>query len=354
MTTRSRPITQGSMPRVAVIGCGAAAREFCLPVLSKHPNFRKSVVIVDSLASQAQAVASEFGIQNHCTDFQDLPCEVDAAIVMTPHHLHAEHSIHFLKLGKPVFVEKPLGMTGEEVTQMLAAASSGNTILMVNNCRRLFPSYRRVRELLHSGDYGKIRRITINDGSPFDWNSVSAFYLRDAQKARGVFLDRGAHTVDLVCWWLSDTPQLIGARYDNWGGAEALMKVELSCEQAPVQLAFSRLYKLENCYTVECEAGEIRGRLFNTSTIELVRDGRAQSVRAGKPRLYHEYPRQLLENFIEVVQGIATPLFTAADVAPSIALIDDAYQQATPFELPWYDNDPNIAMLQNQATSPNP
>jgi hypothetical protein len=61
-----------------------------------------------------------------------------------------------------------------------------------------------------------------------------------------------------------------------------------------------------------------------------------------------------LENFIEVVQDITPPLFTAADVAPSIALIDETYQRATPFDLPWYENDPNLALLRRQAMTHDP
>jgi predicted dehydrogenase len=338
-----------SLPRVAVIGCGAAAREYCLPMLAKFPDFRGRIIAVDKNASQAAAVANEFGIQSHCTDYQNLPFEIDAAIVTTPHHLHAEQSIHFLRQGTPVFVEKPMGMSSSEVTQMLAAAAEGGTTLMVNNCRRLFPAYRRVQELLSSGEYGDVLRITISDGSPFEWNSVSSFYLRDARQARGVFLDRGAHTVDIVDWWLPDRPHVVNSQYDAMGGAEALMKVQLACGNTDVQLTFSRLYKLENAYSIECERARIRGRLFQSTKFEVERQGRVEPIQAGKPVLYHEYAWQLLENFIEVVQGMAPPLFTAADVAPSIALIDDAYRLAERFELPWYDDDPNLLMMRGIA-----
>ncbi len=334
---------------MAVIGCGAAAKEFCFPVLAKYPNFRRDVVVVDRTASQAEAVAAKFGIQNYATDYRSLPIDVDAAIVMTPHAFHAEQSIHFLRQGKPVFVEKPLGMSAAEVAEMLEASSSGNAILMVNNCRRLFPAYARVRELIQSEEYGAVLSINISDGSPFDWNSVSSFYLRDPQAARGVFLDRGAHTVDVVCWWLSGNPQVIDARYDAMGGAEGLMKVQLACGQTKIQLTFSRLYKLENCFTVQCERAQIRGRLFNASAFEVERDGNVELIHAGQGVLYHEYAQQLVDNFIDVVQGRASPWFTAVDVAPSISVIDQAYQRATAFEFPWYEADPNIAKLRAAA-----
>lgn len=347
MTTTQSQATRQALPRIAVVGCGAAAREFCLPVLARYPGFRSSVVAVDRQQAQAEAIAREFGLQHTCTDYQHLPVEVDAAIITTPHSLHAEQSIHFLQQGKPVFVEKPLGMTSTEVARMLDAAASGQATLMVNNCRRLFSTYRRIAEIIHSGQYGKVLRIDISDGTLFAWNSISAFYLRDAQAARGVFLDRGAHTVDILCWWLADKPQVVDARYDASGGAEALMNVQLACDVTSINLAFSRLYKLENCYTIECEKAKIHGRLFDSSRFQIVREGRTESITAGQPVLYNEYAWQLVENFVEVVAGREPPLFVAADVAPSIGVIEEAYQRARPYELPWYEADPNIALIRD-------
>ncbi len=349
---RTRAEVQPALPRLAIVGCGAAAREFCLPVLSRHPGFSTSVVVVDRLPAQAEAVAAEFGIQHWCTDYTNLPIEVDAAIVTTPHHLHAEQSIHFLQQQKHVLVEKPLGMSEAETARM-CAATSGSAVLMVNNYRRLFPAYDRVREVLHSGKYGKLVRVQIFDGTKFAWKSVSAFYLRDAQVARGVFLDRGAHTIDILCSWLSGVPEVISAKYDAFGGAEALMDVQLTYRDAPIHLLFSRLFRLENCYRIECEKAQIWGRLFDVARFQILREGRAETITAGRPQLYYEYGWKLIENFIAVVQGRQRPLFIAEDVAPSISVIEKAYQKAVPFECPWYENDPNISWMRAGAASSN-
>ena len=100
---------------------------------------------------------------------------------------------------------------------------------MVNNYRRLFPSYQRVRELIQSGQLGKLRRINNLDGTQFAWNSASSFYLRDPQ-TRGVLLDRGAHTIDVLCWWLGDTPRVVAAHGDVFNGVEGLMDVHLASD----------------------------------------------------------------------------------------------------------------------------
>ena len=78
---------------------------------------------------------------------------------------------------------------------------------------------------------------------------------------------------------------------------------------------------------------------------EVERDGKRESVSAGIARPYQEYGWQLVDNFIRVVQGHETPLFTAEDVAPSISVIEQAYHLARQFQLPWYSSDPNLALL---------
>lgn len=345
----NRHISAGNnLPRLAIVGCGAAARQFSLPVLTKYPNFADSIVLVDNDASRAGSIADELGIGYHCSDFRELPLEVEAAIITTPHHLHAEQAIHFLRQGKPVFVEKPLGMSASEAQQMLAAADAHGATLMVNQCRRLFPAYRRIQQLLAEQALGPILNIRITDGSAFEWGSVSDFYFRNAALAKGVLLDRGAHTVDLVCWWLPKFPQIVSSRHDAVEGAEARMSVEMSCGDAEIQLEFSRLHKLANRYSIECREGRISGRLFQACRFEITRYGKTESIQEGRPILYHQYAWQLLENFLAVVQGIADPLFTAADVSPSIELIDQSYQRAVPYQMPWYDSDPNIQLLRRQ------
>jgi predicted dehydrogenase len=334
------------LPRIAVVGCGAAAREFYLPVLRKYAGFQSSVVLVDHVRQRAESMATEFGIQHCRTDFRALPFMVDAAIITTPHHLHAEQSIHFLKQGRHVFVEKPLGMTAAEVEAMLDAASQGEAALMVNNYRRLFPAYQHVRKLMRSGELGMVRRITIQDGTKFAWNSASSFYLRDL-RARGVFLDRGAHTVDILCWWLGHSPRVVDARYDARDGIEGLMDVTLASHEATLELKFSRFHRLDNSYIIECEHARIEGRLFDFSRLCVRRDGHPDWIDAGKARPHHAYAWQLVQNFIGVIQGRESPMFLAADVAPSIAVIEQAYRLARRFDLPWYERDPNVAFLKD-------
>jgi predicted dehydrogenase len=324
--------------------------EFVLPVLCKYPAAARAVVLVDRDIEQAHTVARHFGLKHVCADYTSLPIEVDAAMITTPHKFHAVHSLHFLGQGKHVFVEKPLGMSADEVTAMVDAASARGLILMVNNYRRLFASYQHVRELVQSGRLGELRRITVFDGTQFAWNSASSFYLRDPA-TRGVFLDRGAHTIDTLCWWLGRTPEVVSARNDAFGGVEAVMDVQLSSRDARIDLKFSRLYRLANSFAIEGDTATVTGRLFDFGQLQLKHPGQTERINVGTPLPHYEYAWQLVENFLRAVQGLEAPHFVARDVAPSISLIERAYRFAKRYESPWYDHDPNIQQLKEHLAN---
>ena len=120
-------------------------------------------------------------------------------------------------------------------------------------------------------------------------------------------------------------------------------------DDVPIDITFSRLYKLDNSYRLDFENGQIRGRLFDPVRLQVLDGNGNSSITAGEPCLYQQYARRLVENFVDVVAGSQQPLFTAKEVAPSISVLEEGYRRAIPFELPWYRDDPNIRFLCDSA-----
>jgi predicted dehydrogenase/nucleoside-diphosphate-sugar epimerase len=291
-------------------------------------------------------VAKEFGIERSASDIREIASDLDAAMIATPHRLHAEQTLYCLEKGMHVLVEKPIGMSMAEVDAMIETAAKHGKILGVNNYRRLFPAYQHVRQMLQARTLGAIRHIAVQDGTRFAWQSASGFYLRDRQ-SRGVLLDRGAHTIDILGWWLGGILQVESVEMDSTDGIEALVDLELSCQGIPIQVKFSRLQRLENRYRIECEYGTIHGRLFDFTAVQLERDGRTETVRLGAAQPYYVYAWQLIHSFVDAIQTSAKPVVLAADVAPSIRVIEQAYKQARPIPLTCCATDPNISWLKS-------
>ena len=201
--------------------------------------------------------------------------------------------------------------------------------LAVNQTRRLFPAFRKVRELLADGVIGTPRRLEYLMGEPFDWPAATSSYFGNQGSCRGVLLDTGAHIVDLICWWLGGKPELVDYRDDSLGGTEAVAEASFRHGECVGRLRLSWLSKLANRYRIEGDRGAIEGGAYEWSSLTLhTPDGKARRIRVGARNLgLPDLAQRLIDNFIEVVQGVAEPLVPARDVLDSIEWIDTCYRR---------------------------
>lgn len=320
--------TQGRPFRIGVVGFGGAARTFCAPVLARTD---AELVIADAGAAGREAAARAFPAATVLDSHHDMVGEVDAAVVATPHTVHAEPTVDLLRGGAHVLVEKPAAADAPTARTMVEAARSAGRVLMVNNCRRSFPSYREVFDRIRSSRSTPVR-VTVSDGSKFEWSSASNFYFRD-RTARGVLLDRGAHTLDIVHWWLGEpAAEVVDVESDSEGGPEASFRLWARFGPAEVSYHTSRLFRLANAYEVCFDDGStIAGDLFDWANIRLrSADGVETDVSLprGKGLVYPDLVGQFIEHFLRVARVGERPLFTAEEVLPSLDTIDRCYQLA--------------------------
>ncbi|MDX2149212.1 MAG: Gfo/Idh/MocA family oxidoreductase [Bryobacteraceae bacterium] len=83
--------------------------------------------------------------------------ELDAVLIATPDHWHAQTAIDALNAGKDVYVEKPLTLTIEEGPLIVKAARLNNRICQVGMQQRSGKHYLQARdEYIRAGKLGKI------------------------------------------------------------------------------------------------------------------------------------------------------------------------------------------------------
>ncbi|WP_345013457.1 Gfo/Idh/MocA family oxidoreductase [Streptomyces shaanxiensis] len=126
--------------------------------------------------------------------------DVDAVLVLTPDHTHADLACEALRAGKPVFVEKPLDITVERCDRILRTARETGTRLYVGHNMRHMPVIRLMRGLIERGDIGTVKTVWVRHfvGYGGDW------YFKDWHAERryttGLLLQKGAHDIDVVHW----------------------------------------------------------------------------------------------------------------------------------------------------------
>ncbi|MBR6766770.1 MAG: Gfo/Idh/MocA family oxidoreductase [Clostridia bacterium] len=129
---------------------------------------------------------------------------VEAAIVAVPHYKHCELAIACMKRNIHVMVEKPAGVYTLQVREMNAEAEKHPDLkfgMMFN--QRTNCIYRKMRELIKSGRYGRIRRT---NWLITDWYRSQAYYDSGDWRATwageggGVLLNQCPHQLDLWQW----------------------------------------------------------------------------------------------------------------------------------------------------------
>lgn len=109
-----------------------------------------------------------------------------------------------VKLGKNVFVDKPLGWNEEEARRIQLAAKENGVFVMVGFMKRFAPGYKKIKEIIESKKLGEPRSFIVNfsvDGTPFCRNE------EDFLKLAAV------HIVDLVRFLFGEVCQVSG--YNN-------------------------------------------------------------------------------------------------------------------------------------------
>ncbi|MEX0833639.1 MAG: Gfo/Idh/MocA family oxidoreductase [Actinomycetota bacterium] len=87
---------------------------------------------------------------------------VDAVVVSTPAEMHAPMAKAVLAAGKDVFVEKPLALRYKEGQEIAGLADGRGAILMVGHLLEYHPAVVKLREIVASGDLGRVRYVYSN------------------------------------------------------------------------------------------------------------------------------------------------------------------------------------------------
>lgn len=164
--------------RIGQIGCGRIARVHDIPAVLKS-GLADYVAVCDLDAhrvADGKALIEKFYRDNKLTappiatyaDYRDLLSHgnVDAVVISTPDHWHAQLALSAILAGKDVYLQKPFTMTVAEGKLLRDAVEKSGRILQVGSQQRSTEQFRRACELLRSGRVGRVRRVEI--GLPID------------------------------------------------------------------------------------------------------------------------------------------------------------------------------------------
>ncbi len=181
---------------IGVAGLGRAF-SIMLPTFLADPRVRL-VGATDPLAAARSRFESDFGAPTY--DSVQALCEapeVQVVYVATPHQWHRQHVCAAAAAGKHVLVEKPMAISIDECSAMVDAARAAKVHLIVGHSHSFDRPILRLREIIESGAYGRVRMITAQDFTDFLYRPRRPEEL-DTSQGGGVVHSQAAHQMDIV------------------------------------------------------------------------------------------------------------------------------------------------------------
>ena len=168
------------------------------------------VAVCSRRAPESKAVAGNIGDADvelnldgirHYTNATDMYAreELHAVSITLPTHMHREAVLEALEAGVDVLCEKPMALSVEDCSEMVAVAQKTGRQLMIAHCIRFWPAYVWLKETVQSGTHGKIVSGQFDRlCSMPSWNEGSWF--SDPQKSGGIALDLHIHDLDFMSY----------------------------------------------------------------------------------------------------------------------------------------------------------
>jgi len=150
---------------------------------------------------------------------------IDAVIVATPHYFHPELVMDALTANLHVICEKPAGVYTKQVKEMNAVAEKSDKLFTMMFNQRTNCVYRKIREMVMSGELGEIRRV---NWIVTDWYRSQSYYDSGDWRATwkgeggGVLMNQCPHQLDLLQWVTDMMPTKIHAfcHFGKWHDIE--------------------------------------------------------------------------------------------------------------------------------------
>ncbi|WKN31214.1 Gfo/Idh/MocA family oxidoreductase [Porifericola rhodea] len=179
--------------------------------------------------------------------------DIDAVVVATPDHVHAAAANMAMKMGKHVYVQKPLTYTVHEARALRKTAKETGVVTQMGNQGHSSDDARRVNEWIQAGAIGPVREVHVWTNRPIwpqgmdrpegkskkpknlDWDvflgpapyveynpAYHPFAWRGwTDYGVGALGDMGAHLIDHPYWALGlDYPDTVEASSTPWGGKD--------------------------------------------------------------------------------------------------------------------------------------
>ena len=283
--------------------------------------------------SRAEAFAARWGVPTVHDSYADLLADpsLDAVYVPLPNGLHAQWTQAAVEAGKHVLCEKPFTANAAQARQVAAAAEATGLVVMEAFHYRYHPVARRMAELAHGGDLGRIQRVETAMCFPLPAFSDIRY---NFGLAGGALMDAGCYAVHCLRLLATGEPTVTTAKAltsKRDGRIDRAMTAQFSLPGGGTGRIHASMWSA-TLLRIQAKVIGDRGtmtvinpfapQLWSRFTVEI--DGRRRRERFDSEATYvHQ-----LRAFAAAVRGEPTNLTPPSDSIATMSLIDDIYAAA--------------------------
>ena len=192
----------------AIIGCGLIGKKR----LAGLPAGSKLVVACDTNLARAEELVKLAKTGRPLGDFRQAVADpqVDAVIVATINAALAEVSAAAIRAGKHVIVEKPAGISVNQIDELISLAEQHGVRVRVGFNHRYHPAFIKAREIFESGVMGELMFIRARYGHGGRVGYDQEWRADPKLSGGGELIDQGIHLIDLAGWFLGPFTKVEG------------------------------------------------------------------------------------------------------------------------------------------------
>lgn len=206
--------------RVAIIGGGQFSSSF-IHLFQAHPCVEE-VALVELNPERRASIASKFSIKQTFASLSELwNSDFNAVAIFTPRWTHAQIALEAIQNGRHVYTAVPMGITQEEISQLVEASSKTKLTYFMAETSFYYPAVVFSRrkfaegqmgkfvygegEYLHDMSHGFSDAYAANGGD--DWKSTASFppMLYSTHSVSTILSVTGAQATSVTCIGLKDT-----------------------------------------------------------------------------------------------------------------------------------------------------
>ena len=240
----------------AVLGTGVIANEMAQALVKMN---KRLYAVANRTYQKALDFAERYGVQKVYDQIDEVFEDeaVDIIYITSPHNTHYEFMKKALEHGKHILVEKSITLNSRELDEMIALAAEKKLILAEAMTIWHMPIYKKLWEIVQSGQLGKVQIITMNFGSFKEYNMSNRFF--NMNLAGGAMLDIGVYALSIVRSFMEEKPEDIVSQWkaSPTGSDEQATILLKNKQEQMATVALSMHSKQPKRAMISCEKGYI-------------------------------------------------------------------------------------------------